>query len=344
MIKPFRLQDIFLVANLQNQGLSLNLEERLIHANAPLRSALLAGFSPITPQVFTYLLNYSDKTEQIQGFVQTRTRPGRPEQDIVFISPSGERDSNVDAVWLRLLIHLVQRAGETGHYRIYAYVEASDSEALPFFKNVGFTPYAEEEFLRLFPTGPLHQAHHPLKLRKQKAADSWSLQRLYAAITPRTVQLAEGLAQGQWQVKNYLIDDLSLRRGFVWESQGEISAVLHIQTGKNGHLMKILVHPEASNQISNLVTTGLSLLKNYQQKPIYFNLRTYQVDLRTQLTDVGFTSFAKQVVMVKHTTVRAKDFLTRFVSAFEGSTEAQPQPASPTMIVPSRKFKINREA
>lgn len=334
MIKSFRLQDAFLVAKLQVAGATLDLQERLIHPYTPLRSALLAALFPTRPSSYTYILTPPASVKQNQGLteglIQAKARPGRPEQDVVFLAPDFGDQEGSEVLWQRLLIHLCQQAGERGCYRIYAR-QTIDSPSLPTFKSVGFMPYAEEEILQLFPSGPLQDSPHVLRLRRQTEADSWSVQRLYAAVNPHAVQTAEGLAQGQWQVNNHPFSGQGYQQGFVWESQGEISAVVHIYRGKDGHLLRLLIHPDAVAQTSNLVLTALNMINPTLNKPIYCTLRTYQSEIRSKLIDLGFTSLAKQVVMVKHTTVRARDFLSRLVSAFDSSKDMT-QPVAPTLL------------
>jgi hypothetical protein len=319
-----------LVAHLQKNGTLLDLEERLVSPRLPLRSALLSGIYPLAPRTFTYLLNMQDNGQPVQGFVQAQARSGRPELDVVALAPTLGHSDTADLLWQRLLAELCRQAGKMGYYRIYARQE-TEQAGLGVFKNTGFTPYTEEYLYRLFPSAPFETAHHPLKLRRQTNADGWSIQRLYAAVTPKAVQMAEGLAQGQWEINNYPIGQQGYERGYVWESQGEISAVVYLRTGKQGFLFRILVHPHATAQTTNLVLAGLSLLKNPTNKPFYFSLRSYQHDLRHHLLDCGFTPMASQVVLVKHTTVRARDFLSRLISAFDATTET-PQPATPTVM------------
>lgn len=327
MIKSFNLRDLLLVANLQKQGTTLNLEERLIDPHSPLNSALAASLFPAMSRVSTYILNVSDKNESYRGLAQTRTRPGRPEEDIIFMSPTLAAGDGSLSYWQRLLNHVCIKAGEAGHHRVYTRLDGQGDE-IQLFKNIGFTPYAEELIFRLdkpFYHPPAN--NNPLQLRKQTNADSWSLQRLYAAVTPHGAQIAEGLAQGQWQVGEY-----SLRRyGYVWESQGEILAVMSFHSGKLGHWFRLLIHPDVREEAANLIESGLFLLKNHNQQPVYCSLRTYQSELVVDLVDFGFEEIASQLVLVKHITVRAKDFLSRLIPAFDKVVEAKP--ASPSSIM-----------
>ena len=341
MIKTFQLQDVRAVVNLQKQGHILDLIERLVHPRSPLQSALLAKMLPAMPVTSTFVLDFSDNDEHHWGLVQTRSRPGRPEQDVIFLAPSLEHGDGSHAVWQRLLAHVCVKAGEAGHHRIYARFDRERDEA-QVFRNVGFAAYAEEEIFCLRPDHFPTKMRDTLGLRKQTTADSWSLQRLYAAVTPRGVQIAEGLAQGQWQLNKYFLGERDRRYGYVWEREGEILGVLHIRAGKAGYGFRVLVHPDADDQVGPLIQAGLSIINqanqtlrrslNKSNKPIYSSLRTYQLELGHVLGDYGFQKIASQVVMVKHTTVRARDVLSRLVT-FEAPVDAKP--ASPTPFIQS---------
>ncbi|RME42778.1 MAG: hypothetical protein D6796_13940 [Caldilineae bacterium] len=323
------MRDIVLVRHLQKQGTTLALEDRLIHPRSPLRSALLSNLFPAMPGVSTFILNFTDENGCYQGLAQTRTRPGRPEQDVVFMAPALEYGNGSHAIWQRLLTHLCIKAGEAGHQRIYAHLKA-DSDALQIFKNVGFSAYAEETIFR-WEADSAPEPVPPLTLRRQTAADSWSLQRLYAAVTPHAVQLAEGLAQGQWHINNYLLAGQGHRYGYVWESQGEILAVLNVHSGKGGHWFRLMIHPDASDMAAPLLSAGLRQLNRKPHQPVYCNLRTYHSDLTTHLRACGFQPVASQMVLVKHTTVRTKEFLTRLLPAFDSAVEAKH--AAPTAVL-----------
>jgi hypothetical protein len=331
LIKPFHLRDVVLLAKLQNQGQMLDLEERLVHPRSPLNAAVFASVLPAMSNTSTFILNFADEQEHNSGLIQMRDRAGRPEQDVVFLAPSILPGNGSHAVWQRLLTYVCVKAGEMGHHRIYARLESGRDE-VQVLKNVGFSAYAEEAIFFLAPGHFPEGMHDSLGLRKQTTADSWSLQRLYAAVTPHVVQVAEGLAQGQWQINNHLLSYRSRRHGYVWEREGEILAVLHLRSGKTGYSLRMLLHPDVANQVDALIQAGLSLvgdLHHQPDKPVYISLRTYQTELVSVLAAYGFQKLAIQVVMVKHMTVRARDFLSRLVVAFETAGEAKPAAPAP---------------
>jgi len=340
LIKAFQVQDLFSVAVLQKQGQVLDLVERLVHPRSPLQAALLAIVLPSHLATSTFIFDHADETEHSRGLIQTRGRLGRPEQDVVFLGPALEYGNGSHALWQRLLTHVCVKAGESGNHRIYARLE-HDSDAVQIFKNVGFSAYAEEAVFCLEPTRFPTKPQDTLGLRKQVVADSWSLQRLYAAVTPRAVQFAEGLAQGQWQLHNRPLDNRGRRYGYVWEREGEILAALHIRSGKAGYGLKLLVHPDVEDQVNALLQAALSLIQPARgglKKPVYSSLRTYQSELGLVLADYRFQKIATQVVMVKHTTVRAKDVLTRLI-AFEAPVEAKPAVPAPFLKADTRHPK-----
>lgn len=329
---------MFLVAQLQKYGTALDMEERLLHPQSPLRAAVFANVFPAIPNTVTYILQIEDDKHPQIGLAQARIRPGRPEQDVVFLSPMLESGNGSHAMWQRLLNHLCVKAGEMGYQRIYARLK-SGSAAVQIFRNIGFTPYAEERIFQLDPE--LYSENHrdDLGLRLQTTADSWSVQRLYTAVTPHTVQVAEGLAQGQWQINHLLLTNRGNRRGYVWENRGEILAVLNIHSGKTGHWLRMMIHPDVRDKASRLIMGGLNQLKKHHQQPVYFGLRTYQSELAAQLFACGFREYDNQQILVKHITVRAKDFLSRLLPAFE--TSAEGNHAAPALQTKSHTPETN---
>ena len=328
MIRSFHLHNIASLKKLQNQGQILDVEERMVHPRSPLWSALLTRILPTMPTITTYLLDVVDETGPHCGLIQMRARPDRPEQDVIFLAPSLEHGNGSHAIWQRLLTHVSVRAGEAGHHRIYARL-AQGSDEVQIFRNVGFSAYAEEEIYRLdiekFPA----LTYSSLILRKQTTADSWSLQRLYAAVTPRAVQIAEGLAQGQWQLNARFAGGRERRAGYVWEREGEILAALHVRFGKAGNALRCLIHPDVDDQVDALIESGLQVIQSTypkRDKPIFSNIRTYQAEIGSTLQEYGFEKVTTQAVMVKHNTVRAKDFLTRLVEAPIEAKAASPTP------------------
>jgi hypothetical protein len=306
----------------------LDLEESLTQPCSPLRDALASYLLPGDMKTQTYVLDYRDPegSQRLLGFAQMRPRRGLPEADIVYIAPALAVGGNgVYATWQRLLTYLCVVAGERGVQRLYTRV-ASDGEEHQIFRHVGFVPYAREDIYRLTRVPPL-SGEKRLRLRPQTASDSWGLQRLYATISPRPVQQAEVLAQGQWEIRSDNRLGRRSREGYVLEDQSEIIACLQIRRGRLGSWLKMLLHPQAYAHADSLVRQGLELLA-VPERPVYCCVREYNNGgLRALLNEQGFQFFVQQTIMVKHTTVWAKEPVPKLIPILEKSIES----AAPTI-------------
>ena len=328
MIRSFRLRDSLLVARLQRGGTLLDIEEQLTHPRSPLRSVLLDSI--LNPRIgpSTFILDQQDEHGKLLGLAQMRSRPGRPERDVVFMAPTLDAGNGSHAIWQRLLTHLCVQTAERGSLRLYARLPM-ESDELQLFKNVGFLAYGEENIYQLNQNGDRKSAPVSLQLRPQQPSDGWGLQKLYATVAPRVVQNAEGLAQGQWDLTPRRWAEQGRRDGFVWEVDGEILAALHIRTGKCGYLIRTLLHPDALEQAEALGRAALSLTTLKRNLPVYFAFRQYEAGWQNVLPVLGFEPLTGQILVVKHMTVRVRGKLPALMPALEQSpTEG----AAPSVI------------
>ena len=248
-----------------------------------------------------------------------RIRPGCPQRDVVFMAPTLEVGNGNHAIWQRLLTHLCIQTAEHGCFRLYASLPA-ESEELKLFKNIGFLKYCQEDIYRLNPGVQRGKIYTTLPFRRQQPNDGWGLQKLYAILTPRPVQNAEGLAQGQWALARRRWGEPGRRKGYVWEEEGELLGALHIRAGKRGIWIRTLLHPDALDQVQAMVRAALSLTVNRNPSlPVYFALRQYEVGWRSTLTDLGFEALTTRTLVVKPMTVRVRDKSAARMSALETS-------------------------
>jgi hypothetical protein len=331
LIRAFSLRNLPLVLRLQKGGVALCPEEALTQPISPLREALISYLCPRGTNIDTYILDYRENGQRLLGFAQVRKRYGLPEGEVIYIAPALVDGNGTYATWQRLLPHLCVVAGEQGQQRLYART-ACDGEEQRLFRHVGFMPYTHENIYRLdrMPTLPAVSPAangEQVPLRPQTVNDSWGVQRLYAAISPRFVQQIEGSARGQWEIRRSLWRGQSNRRGYVLEEQGEILACLQLRRGRQGSWLKILLHPQACDWADSLVQQGLCLPGVWSKGPLYCSIRDYEGGLRVSLDELGFQFFARQAVMVKHTTVWAKEPLPKLLPALETRVER----ATPTV-------------
>lgn len=321
MIRSFHLRDSGLVTRLQKAGTSLDIEEQLTHPRSPLRSVFLDSllFPRVGPS--TFILDQQDENGKYLGLAQVRARPGRPERDVVFMSPRLDAGNGTHAIWQRLLTYLCVQTAERGSLRIYARLPLQSDE-LQLFKNVGFLEYSQEDIYKLDQSVNRAMLHSALALRPQQPSDGWGLQKLYAALTPRAVQNAEGSAQGQWALTPHHWSQPGRRSGYVWEVGGEILGALHIRSGKRGFWIRTLLHPDTLDNVEALCQAGLKLTIHRPDLPVYFAFRQYEAGWRHILPELGFEPLTSQVLVAKPMTVRVREKASALIPALEaGPTE-----------------------
>ncbi len=282
----------------------LDVEEQLTHPRSPLRSVLIDSIFSSSEGPSTFILKYHDESGHHSGLAQMRTRPGRPERDVVFISPSLDTGNGSHVIWQRLLTHLCIQAAERGNLRLYARLPI-DSEAVQLFRNVGFTAYGEEDIYALSPSYPSSQTESRLELRPQKLSDGWGLQNLYSTCTPRVVQNAEGLAQGQWALPRRRWGESGRRYGYIWEEKGDLIGALSIRIGQKGCWIRSMLHPDATDEASLLAQAALEIVR-YTNLPVYFVVKQYEMGWTNVLTDLGFAPYTSQTLLAKSMTVRVR--------------------------------------
>ena len=97
MIRPFGLNDLWLVRRLQRSGLPLAIEHVLTHPQQPLWIALTAPWPWAGTGVATYVLDGRGEDRGNTGFIQLMKRDARPEADLAHLAPTfgGDRDGAI---------------------------------------------------------------------------------------------------------------------------------------------------------------------------------------------------------------------------------------------------------
>ena len=319
MIRPFRLWDVARVARLQREGVPLDLETHLTRSRSPLGMALVSHFLPAYDGVCTCVADHKEENGGWCGFAQMRQRPGRNEYVIAMIAPALTSGSGAHVVWQRLLAHLAVQAGERGGQRLYAGLPG-EGEEYQLFRHMGFTAYAQEDVYQFSDLARRPQTA-PLPLRRQRDRDSWGLQQLYAAVTPRSVQAAEGSGQGEWELNHRRWPAAPQRQGYVWEVGGDIHAALHIRSRPGVYWLRALLHPDFSDRAPSLIAAALAGIKHPSGQRVFWAVRSYEPSLAATLRDCGFQPLAQQTLVVKHCTVRPREPVTQPVAALNGKAE-----------------------
>jgi hypothetical protein len=319
LIRPFRLWDVALVARLQRESVPLDLETHLTRSRSPLGTAVMSHVLPAPGGVCTCIADHKDENGGWSGLAQMQQRPGRSEFVIALIAPALASGSGAGATWQRLLAYLAIQAGEHGGQRLYAGLPG-EGEEYQIFRHMGFAAYAQEEVLQCTDPGCLPHTT-PLPLRRQRERDSWGLQQLYASVTPRAVQTAEGSGQGEWELIRCHWPTYPRRQGYVWEVSGDIHAALQIRSTANAHWIRLLLHPNAVDEASALVASALTSIKISAAQRVFWAVRTYEAGIANVLREYGFQPAARQTLVVKHCTVRVREPALQPVAALNGKAE-----------------------
>jgi len=323
MARWLSLDDLIAIQQLQARGMQLDLERAVLWPHTPLQAALHAHM-PLSMIGAETIVFYPSATRRVRaiGFVQVRGRRGRPEADVVFLAPALDSHDDAVSIWYRLLAECAQEIGARSGERLFAQI-TSGNGVEEVFRQAGFAAYAREDIYRLSDWLPgLTKTN---LLRRQWARDGWNLLRLYAQLTPRPVQIAEGMLSpegqggkmGDWW-------DQSRGAGFILEVDGELAGAARVRRGRAAYWLRFGLHPQAQEQSETLLRGALSLLWAAPHLPIYCSVRDYESGMSVALEQADFEHLCTRSLLVKHITVRAKEPLIKLVPALE----KRPEPAA----------------
>lgn len=314
MIRPFQPGDTFLLQRLQRQAPKLNVAQSLLQPRSPVWAALTARNPWNHAKVATYVLHQNGHGLARSGFLQAQRRSGRGEVDILLLAPALDTRTGHPAIWEKLLAHCIVEATQGGASRIYA--DVPDQPLLVnTFGHVGFGAYTRQTVWRLAtdevidnPAAQNQTTQKAVHVRPAQRSDEWELLRLYARVTPKAVQAAEGV-----------LTDTAIRPPILeWWSGGDVqtfvcgdgggtaealSGCLRVVRSRTGVWMQLWAdaHRADADVAQALLHVGLRAAQAHRRRtPIYMPVREYQAGLGPLLNDLGFAPFADHATMVKH--------------------------------------------
>ncbi len=235
----------------------------------------------------------------LTAVVQAQGRMGRPEQDIIYLSTYGPPDQTVPSdrdIWFRLLEQLCISAGHHHVQRLYVSISSQQVELHEIFRQLGFQSYTHQTILQL--SGPdWSQGTTIAPMRFQSRHDRWAIHKLYGSVTPRFVQLAEARNPRDWMLPLTHHWKRGQRHAWVLGPEDNLSAYIHVISGPAGHVLTLLMHPDAREHSTDVVRFGLTQLPD--TRPIYLMLREYQAELLAPVQDLGFQPIGEQTLLVK---------------------------------------------
>ena len=326
MIRPFQLGDLLLVQRLGHQAAKLNIIQALLQPRPALMIALGAVLPWAGGKANTYILRQQRNSLAHAGFIQAHTRPGRAEADITFLAPALDTAWGHPAIWEKLLSHYVHEAASQNIYRLYADVP---DQPLPVhsFTQSGFKIYTRQTIWRLnrhnagIANLPSMANKPACTIRPIDTADEWILTHLYHRVTPKDVQLAEGIIQPRTKEysNNGEKDENSRQEKHVrplilewWHTghsqtyvlidKGEVQGSILIGESRFGSWLRVLAdttNPE-TEYIHALLRYGLETVNAVNTtQPIYIGVRSYQGGLQPILSEYGFAPFTDLARMVR---------------------------------------------
>jgi len=314
MIRPFGLNDVWLVRRLQHSGMPMAIEHMLTHPRDPLWTALTAPWPWAGRGVATFVLNEEAGGQRLNGFVQLMERAARPEADLLHLAPALAPDLADDAptatIWMRLLNHCSMAAAAHGLQRIFASIpDGAPGQAN--LKDAGFSLYTREMIYRL--AGSL-DGNPQAGFRQQGPGDGWALQRLYTRNTPRLVQQAEGALSGEVGSPIFSWWEPDSWQGLVWEPAGEVRGAVQVHIGRAGNWMRLWgTTGLAMREQRALIEQGLRLItsrpmpKRQRALPVYVTVRDYEIGLSGALSGFGFAPYIDRARFVRHTTAPIRE-------------------------------------
>lgn len=315
------LDDWIALLRLQPHGIQLDFERAVLWPHTPFQAALAlpVPFSPIGAETLVLYPLGSSRARAI-GFAQMRARQGRPEADVTFLAPALDADADAVAIWYRLLAECAQTIGARGYQRLFIQIPLGNGVE-EVVRQAGFNAYAREDIFCLcrLPSG----LGATRLLRRQRAHDGWNLLRLYTELTPRPVQLAEGMLSPEGQAGK-LGDwwDQTRGAGYVLEKDGELAGAVRIRRGHAAYWLRFGLLPQAREYAEELVHGALGLLWAAPSRPIYCSVREYESGIIDALQALGFEYRQTRCLMVKHITARVKETVSKILPVLEQA----PQP------------------
>ena len=243
--------------------------------------------------------SFVTRDRHVTAILQAVRRDERPEQTVVALASYGDTAQlpTDHDVWFRLLEGHVAYSARHQIQRLYATQSEGTADLSELFRQSGYTPYVRQILLRL--DGPdWDQGTRMAIMQPQGRHDVWGVHQLYGQITPRHVQLAEARAARDWMIPIQIPWIDIKQRAWVYYHDERVVASLRVSSGRDAHLMQLLIDPNAREHVIDVLRFGISQIAD--TLPIWLVLRDYQEELMWAAQDLGFQPIDEQVRWVRH--------------------------------------------
>lgn len=298
-VRAFSLSDLPLVQRLKSRGISLDSESYLTRGLHTLSDATLSRVPLGDLGAPTVVVRYARE----HAIGQIRHAPDAPDAHIVFIAPSlaGDFTHMQETLWLAVLDGLGYLAGQRGAHNIHAEVDEASGmfEAL---RRAGYASYARQDIWRRDPS-PVPPLQDTVYLRQSRPDDLPAIRYLHGLTVPKLAQTA---------------DPAPGHEGVVYLCDGEVRGFISVSAGNRGIYLKPYLREDDAAHASAILHGALWLASRATTLPVYCCVRQYQAWLSGRLEDMAFMPWARQTVMVKHTTTRIKRAAFSELPAMQG--------------------------
>ncbi|MFN2197376.1 MAG: hypothetical protein ACK2UW_14745 [Anaerolineales bacterium] len=281
--RPFDWRDLPKLHSYRNDTLYLN--KALLLTRGPLQTlgAMLASIVP-TVGIFTAVAEPQEEADQtVIG--QTIHHTGDSHAYISFLAPEQALNDNT---LTPLVEQLVVEAGGRGILRILADLDER-SPVLEALRNSGFAVYMRQRIWQLGGNTDQQPGRHVWRIAVDR--DLFAIRVLYANLVPGLVQQVEPVS-------------LDRPKGLVYYKDDELMAYVELRYGLRGIWARPYIHPDIEEATHELVALLLNL-PSRRSRPVYVCISAYQSWLDGILEDLDAHPSPRQVLLVKHLTVKA---------------------------------------
>ena len=298
-VRPFSPipADLALVRRLSANQFLMDTTTALTRGSNPLESALLAVL-PLADLGFPTLVLRMDDI----GYIgQIRHRTGDEHASLACLAPPPPQHENgiSQLPWLQLIDGLVHFAGRRGALRVTAEINETAYAAFEILRKAGFVVYAHQTiFQRLPAKPPTLESPKRVRLRTVMDSDLPKLLTLHKHLISSLLQQADPTFRADAMNCNgtsLVVEAIQDRR---------LLGHLAVIEGKSGLMVKPLLHPDIIDEAQLIVAAALNTWQKAERLPLYFCVRFYQEWLGTTLRSLEMLESERQVLLVKHMSVR----------------------------------------
>lgn len=254
---------------------------------APLSLAnLLSSIRP-TDHVFTGVYESQDGSKNVIG--QIHQSQNLSSAHLSYLLQPEENDA-FDLVVL--LEGLIKQAGHWGAKQVIADL-AIDADFLPQFRKAGFSVWAKQRVFKC-ESGTLVESNLDKRWRTWTSGDIHAMRSLYLTLVPPLIQPVEPLTRRE-------------KLGLVYyDDNGVLQAYADLVYGPAGAWVLPLIHPEAKENMTELLLQMLMDLPGLNGRDVFVTVRSYQPWVEHALENLSAQPGPEQVLLVRHLTIRQR--------------------------------------